>query len=288
MKTALITTFAVVSTFFVPMSASAALVAYEGFEYDISGSAALAGKGGAGDGWGGAWSGSGTIVADTMSYSAGDIFIHGGAQALKINGTNSSYFSRQFTAITGVTEVYFSFLFKSQAGASNDYVNFFLSENSDRANSAGIGDVAGTNRFGVRIFGNDTDINDSSQSGISYTPGGGEVFLLVGRISTDGTSGEANVFDKIDLWVNPGSTTLGEADWTSDRSTMLNTSVGFSYFGLQSSNVSSSDDIRIDAFRVGTDALSVLSPIPEPSTYAAILGCIVLAGGSLIRRGRRR
>lgn len=96
---------------FAPASASAALVAHEGFEYDISGGAALAGKGTAGDGWAGAWIGAGTIVADSMNYSAGDISVAGGSQAVKINGTSQSYFYREFTAITGVTEVYFSFLF---------------------------------------------------------------------------------------------------------------------------------------------------------------------------------
>lgn len=171
------------------------------------------------------------------------------------------------------------------SGTGNDYLNFYLSEDSDRANSAGIGDVAGTNRFGVRIIGDDTSTNTSSQGNTTYTPGGGEVYLLVGRIATDGTSGATeDIFDQIDLWVNPSSSTLGDPTWSSDRSTMLSTSVGFSFFGLQTSDVGSSDDYRIDEFRVGTDVLSVLGVIPEPSSFAAVAGGLALLCGM----GRRR
>lgn len=273
---------------FAPLTASAALVAYEGFEYNISGGAGLAGKGVAGDGWEAAWTGSGTIVADNMSYVAGSLSVQGGTQAVRINGTNQAYFYRQFETISGVSEVYFSFLFKSVTGGTDDYLNFWLSDDNDRANSAGIGDVAGSSRFGVRIFGDDTSTNTSSQSNIAYTEGGGAVYLLVGRISTEGTTGATgDVFDKIELWVNPTSTNLGEAHWFSDRSTMLTTSVGFSFFGLQSSSIAASDDIRIDELRIGTSAAGVLSAIPEPSASAAVLGGVALLCGMRRRHTAR-
>ncbi len=259
-------------------AASAALVVYEDFEYDISGGAGLSGKGSAADGWGGAWSGSGTIVAEetAMFYTAGDIAINGGGQSVKINGTSQAYFTRQFDAITGVTEVYFSFLIKSEAGAGADYLNFWLSHDADRANSAGIGDVTASNRFGVRIFGDDTGVNNSVQGSTTYAFDG-SVNLLVGRISTAGSSGtDDDIFDQIDLWVNPSSTTLGAADLTSDISLELSTSVGLSYFGLQTSNVGSGDDYRIDELRIGTSAAGVLSTIPEPSTSALLFGGLTL------------
>ncbi len=259
-------------------AATAALVVYEDFEYDISGDAGLSGKGSAGDGWGGAWSGSGTIVAEetAMSYTAGDISINGGGQSVKINGTSQAYFTRQFSAITGINEVYFSFLIKSEAGAGADYLNFWLSHDADRANSAGIGDVTASNRFGVRIFGDDTGVNNSVQGSSTYAFDG-SVNLLVGRISTAGGSGaDGTIFDQIDLWVNPGSTTLGTADLTSDISLELSTSLGLSYFGLQTSDVGAADDYRIDELRIGTSAAGVLSTIPEPSTAALLLGGLTL------------
>lgn len=267
----------VASCAFLPQSVSAALVAHDGFQYDISESAALAGKGTAGSGWSASWTGSGTIVDDDMAYVRGSLSVQGGDQSLKIDGTSQSYFTRQFQPITGVPEVYFSFLFKSEAGAGADYLNFWLSEDTDRANSAGIGDVTASNRFGARIFGDDTGINNSTQSSATYTFGAGDVYLLVGRVSTDGLSGAAaDVFDQIELWVDPTSITLGAALLTSDISTLVTTSVGFSFFGLQTSSVSGTDDYRIDEFRVGTDATSVLTSVPEPSTYAAIAGGLAL------------
>src|SRR5690606_32458108 len=146
------------------------------------------------------------------------------------------------------------------------------SHDADRANSAGIGDVTASNRFGVRIFGDDTGVNNSVQGSSTYAFDG-SVNLLVGRISTAGSSGaDATIFDQIDLWVNPGSTTLGAADLTSDISTELSNSVGLSFFGLQTSSVGSGDDYRIDELRIGTSAAGVLSTIPEPSTAALLLG----------------
>lgn len=272
---------------FLAPTASASLVAYDGFEYDISGGAGLNGKGSAGSGWVGSWTSvsQATIVEDNMVYSNGDITINGGSQALRINGpTSATYFSREFTQINNVSEVYFSFLYKPVAGANNDLLNFWLSEDNDRLNSGGIGDVSGSNTFGTRIF-DDANQNNAKQGSMNYAFDG-SVYLLVGRISTDGaTAADADVFDRVQLWVNPTSVSLGDALVTQDLSLNLSTSMGFSFFGLQTYDIVNGDYHHIDEFRVGTSAAGVLA-IPEPSTYAAIFGGLALVAG-LVRRKLR-
>lgn len=274
-----------------PSSASATLVAYDGFEYDIGGGAGLGGKGAAGSGWAGAWtSSSGSIVADDMSYSNGSISIDGGGQSVSITGSSSTYFTRGFDTLgtSPGEDIYFSFLFKLAAnGAGSDYLNFWISDDAVRDNSAGIGDLT-TNgaRFGARIFG---DATGSSDGEFSSNPVyvAGTTYLLVGRISRDGVDGAAaDVFDRVELWVDPTSTTLGDAAITVDFSTEIDESIGMSFIGLRTVNVGSGDDYRFDEFRVGTSAAGVLGVIPEPSSAASLLGGIALLA-VLGRRCRR-
>lgn len=269
-------------------SASASLVAYDGFEYDIGESAALGGKGAAGSGWEGGWtSGSGTIVADDMSYSGGTIAVNGGSQAVSITGSSSAYFTRQFETLgtSPGEDIYFSFLFKLAAnGAGGDYLNFWISDDAVRDNSAGIGDLTTSGaRFGGRIFGDATGSSDGEfSSGPTYLAG--ITYLLVGRISRDGADGAAaGVFDRVELWVDPTSTTLGDAAITIDFSTLVDESIGMSFIGLRTVGVGSGDDYRFDEFRVGTSAEGVLTVIPEPSSAAALLGGLAM----LIFMGRR-
>lgn len=280
----------------VPHSASASLVAYDGFEYDIGGGAGLGGKGAAGSGWAGAWtSADGTIVADDMSYSNGSISIDGGGQSVSITSPSSStYLTRGFDTLgtSSGEDIYFSFLFKlASGGAGSDYLNFWISDDAVRDNSAGIGDLTtstGTNgvRFGARIFGDETGSSDGEfDSNPSYVAG--TTYLLVGRISRDGADGAAaDVFDRVELWVDPTSTTLGEAAITVDFSTEIDSSIGMSFIGLRTVNIGSGDDYRFDEFRVGTSAAGVLGVIPEPSSAASLLGGLSLLA-VLGRRCRR-
>ncbi len=263
---------------FAPLTASASMVAYDGFEYNISGGAGLAGKGSAGDGWDTTWSGSGTIVEDNMTYSAGTIAVNGGSQSLRINGNAEVYFSRQFETIgTAGEDIYFSFLFKEVTGGTDDFLNFWISHDADRSNSAGIGVLTTSyRRFGARIHENGTT-STGTQTGPNYVAG--DTYLLVGRISRDGTAGATpTIFDRVDLWVNPESSTLGAADITINYSSLVEDSVGMSFFGLHTTNVAGGD-IRIDELRIGTSAAGVLSTIPEPSSYAVIFGGVALLCG---------
>lgn len=292
-KTHLLTFTAAFAGLFATSQASAALVVYDGFEYDISDSAALSGKGSAGNGWVGSWAinGSGaTIVEDNMSYSAGSIHINGGNQAVRIANNNDALFTRQFQTIGNTTgeDVYFSFLFKEVSGtpssSNGDWLNFWVSEDADRANSGGIGKTSGPRYLGAAAT--NANSNDRYYTQASSEFNQGETYFLVGRISRDGstTAGE-NGFDRVELWINPTSTDLGEADVIADYNISIDDETGFSFFGLRTVNISGTDDYRFDELRIGTDIASVVA-VPEPSTYALLFGFVALLSMIIRRRNR--
>jgi len=264
--------------------AHAALLAYEGFDYDAGN---VNGDNG-GTGWSAAWVSSTSPVAyanvvtgTPMAYSGGAISITGSGTALSITGGGEGLLNRPFVGIDSGSEIYFSFLFRAVAGGGNEFFHFYLSDDPDRFNSGGIGDfytASGDAHFGARI--NDGTGDTTSASSISYTIGA--TYLLVGRLSTDGTSGaSADIVDQVELWVNPTSLTPGTADATVNASTGL-TIGDFDIFSSRMVNFADSDEILIDELRIGTDFSSVVT-VPEPS----VGGLAFLGGASLLALCRK-
>ncbi|MDA3875151.1 MAG: hypothetical protein PF795_14475 [Kiritimatiellae bacterium] len=105
-------------------SASAALLAYDGFDSYAEG--ALAGNNG-GSGWLSDWE-SNTVTADVqsggLSYSNGSVIINGGSKAITIFGAdtnNEQAILRQFTPTTSNGDLYFSYLVQSNTADVDDF-----------------------------------------------------------------------------------------------------------------------------------------------------------------------
>jgi len=189
---------------FVPCSSHGAVIFREDFEYDTSVSNSLEGRNG-GEGFAGAWN---TGVPSThlyltpggLSYQVeGGGLISGGDTALRYDGNSTNYnslFTRSFNSYNG-DELYLSYLFQIPAGSSlsttrstglwlNNDNNWIYNYNPD-----------GTHSFGARIGGSTTNY----PAGPVPTPG--TTYFVVARISKS-TPGESSVYDKIELWLNPG------------------------------------------------------------------------------------
>lgn len=257
---------------------NAAVLAYDGFDYtagDVDGE-------NGGNGWGAAWNSTSSpsavnVVTGTLSYTGGSISVNGSGSALSIMGGTDGQLNRTFTSASSGNELYFSFLFQSVAGGGNEFSQFYLSNTADRFNAGGIGDLStGSSVFGARA--NDGSADATSSSTIAFVAG--TTYFLVGRLSTDGTTdAPANIIDRVELWVNPTSFTLGEADATANGSTGL-TLADFDTFSVRPVGFSGTDEVLIDELRIGTDFASV---IPEPSA----LGLILLGSLGLLARRRR-
>ncbi|WAC18729.1 PEP-CTERM sorting domain-containing protein [Luteolibacter sp. SL250] len=264
-------------------TADAALVAYDGFAGYADG--ALAGNNG-GTGWSNAWAtASGATVnvaANGLSYNAGSITVGGNSQAVSIlNDSNSgSVATRQFATITS-SEVWFSLLVQPNGADGNDFIQLYVGTNNNFSNSGAVGDLNSNNNnnyWGARIR---AGAGDSGTSSSGTALSNGNTTFLVARISTDGTTGAAGTYDKIELWVNPTSTTLGTADAFVDGSLDLATTTGIDWFGIRTVNLDAGDNFIFDEFRVGTTLESVV--VPEPGTISLTLA---LAGALAFRRRR--
>jgi hypothetical protein len=262
--------------------AHAALLAYEGFDYTTGN---VNGDNG-GTGWNGAWNSAtspayaSVVTGTSLSYSGGSISLSGSGTALSITGGGAGQLNRAFVGTSTGSEIYFSFLFQAVAGSGNEFFHFFLSDDPDTTNSGGIGDfqtTAGDSRFGARVdYGGVTTVDSTT----SYTLG--TTYLLVGRLSTDGTTGAAGDIDRVELWINPTSLTPGTANATVNASTGL--AIGaLDVFSSRMVNFADSDRILIDELRIGTDFASVVT-VPEPS----VAGLMILGGISVFGLRRRQ
>lgn len=265
----------------VPM-AGAALVAYDGFADYANG--ALAGNNG-GSGWSNAWAtnnGTVNVTANGLSYSAGSITVGGNSQAASIVGAsnNGSVATRQFTNITG-SEVWFSLLVQPNGSGGDDFIQLYVGTNNNFNNSGAVGDLSSngnSNSWGARVR---AGAGDSGTDVGNTALVDGTTVLLVGHISTGGTSGATGIYDLLQLWVNPTSTTLGAPDASVDGSLDLATTTGIDWFGIRTVNLDAGDNYIFDEFRVGTTLESVV--VPEPGTISLTLA---LAGILAFKRRR--
>jgi len=250
-------------------TAHAALV-YQGFDDSTyTNNASLDGNGG-GAGFSGNWvqSGSPDVQAKSPGLTYGSLETLGN----KVR-TRSTTVSRGLASTylgTDNSEIYFSLLTAEESGYSGSTARFQFGSDSDGYRILN----TGTNfQFDVRSGGN---IGNSAYVQ-DLTPSSTSTVLVVGRI-IKGTTGNSD--SSVQLWVNPSS--LGGSAPAFD----------FELDNLATNNFSSISAVGIagnagnffDEIRIGNDFASV-TPIPEPSTLAAISGA--LAMGLVVLRRRR-
>jgi hypothetical protein len=98
---------------------------------------------------------------------------------------------------------------------------------------------------------------------------------------------EGTANDSSQLWINPAASSFGSSAPAATLSAIGGTDLaGISQFLIR--GVVGTPTFLVDELRIGTSYASVTPAIPEPSTYAAILGLLVLAGAIAVRRRGRK
>lgn len=233
------------------------------------------------------------VVAGGLSYTSaggGVITITGGANRAQSSNVSAVGPSPGFAVTPLATksfssqssEVWMSFTLLISDSANSDRYWFWLSDTTNISTgfTASVGDVNNSNKS---LYA-DTRINTSvvSSAAAPYTQG--QTVFLVARLSKDGAATDINAYDRVELWVNPTSTILGSATTSVDRTNSSFTG-GITNFGL--SALGGTPTIQWDNLLIGTTQADVLDlyAIPEPSSYAALVG---LASLGLVTLRRRR
>ena len=284
-------------------TASANLLAYEGFDY-AAGTGNLVGLDG-GTGWGGAWntrpnvvgggssiSNQGDILAGSLSYSDGvnSLLTTGGHSYMYGTSVGSFEPARALASTAGGadgTSLFVSFLINRVGAAQNPATTSPPNEYPRGANvrwwtdggeRGNIGNNSNATTDTVKLTSKDSALIDS---GVQFS---NTVNFVVGRIDFDTTNG-----NMLYLWVNPS---LSVEDLGSALSTAYVDGANITHGGIDAispflGNDSSGrppSEILFDELRIGTTYAAV-TPVPEPATIAAILGLI--AGTFVFIRRRR-
>ena len=259
-----------------------AQTAYEAFDYTIG--QPLNGQNG-GIGFSGAYTASQNNYSETMAspdFQISSALTYGSLATFgnAVSGTpyllDFRSLSQSFGSTAGTT-LYASFLIRPDGSAGTGaYGGFALTNyNPDLAkplNAGGvlIGEVTGG--YGIQQYGADpaTATNTDVSERAGTTPQQGAVTLMVVKFSF--LSGN----DKIELFVNP---TLGAPLPSAADATLTSFDLNFNRVYLEANERS----YTFDEFRLG-DSFSSVTPVPEPSTYAA--GALAVAAVLLTQRRR--
>lgn len=130
-------------------------------------------------------------------------------------------------------------------------------------------------------------ISNRSNATTTYAPtvyALGQTVFIVGRYTFNPGAGD----DSSSLWINPSAATFGDDAIPSATVTVTGGTdmTALSQFLIRGANGSPTG--VFDELRVGTtwSEVTTAAAIPEPSTYAALLGALALAGVVLRRRSR--
>jgi hypothetical protein len=223
---------------------------------------------------------SATVVAGGLSYSIGASNFSGGAQSLQLDlaGTGGSsdpandFISKTFSGLGGDGQtVWFAFTL-GLAADPEQFISIGFSDGPDSRTDASAAVIRGIDEY--RLYDNSgTRSNNVFDDGdINGTPG---TYRFVGYMTYSASGNETTG------WVmNP--TSFVEGDQTFETmSRQLGSNLSLDYFGVYA-NLGDNTTIQLDDIMVGDSFAAV---VPEPSTYAALLGLGAL--GMVMWRRRR-
>lgn len=236
-----------------------------------------------GEGWTNNWTAASadTVAQSTevLSYSNGEVNISGGTHSVLHQASNGNpTLWRSFASQTG--PVYFSLLMKLPANATNEFVGFHFTDSEvglTNLPSFEVGLFPGTAGYvRARIyrpnntFGTDTETFDPR----------GNTILVVGRISNEGSDASPDVYDKLDLFINPNTIIEPTPTRTVDFSTALVSPEfaglkSINTFGFRTANFVAGESVLFDELRIATSYAEAIG-IPEPSSFLLGLGGLIL------------
>lgn len=261
---------------FAALPASAAIVLYDGFDY---GTGSIGTQNGGTGSWSQAWQAP-TGAEGVMSVTSGGLSytgIESVGNKLSDNTNSGLGTVRNFDA-TGLTDngssVWFSALvFVPTSTTGSDLrMKFFADSTVSTGSSAYVNSGAGifvSGAGGLEIEYNNTT---RSASGTTYTKN--ETFLVIGRMDFSDTAAS----DSIRIWLNP-NTSSQPVDGTSIAlsGVDLPTGANNNRFAVRGGGTFQGS---VDEIRLGTTFASV---IPEPSTYAFLIGLLGVIGVFIFR-----
>ncbi len=218
------------------------------------------------------------VAAGGLSYSNGSITIAGGAKHATWSGASVQPLgSKPFDSQSG--EVWFSLTINVAETDTSSRFWFYVSDDADLGNAGVMGQINNNSTALLAGYRAATSQFTSGNASLDV----GSTLFLVGRFSQTGDSTTVGDYDKMEMWVNPGSTTLGVA-FTAVNATGSNISTGINTFALTALGTGST--VLWDNLRVGTTQADVLDvyAIPEPATFAALTGLGVLGLAATRRR----
>jgi hypothetical protein len=239
-----------------------------------------------------------SVVSGGISYTNGGVSINGGSQSLQVDGAATlgsdpatDFVGLDFNFAASGSTTYFRFLLDpGNTATSHDAFTAIgfsgvdtsgdtgddLSDDWSRISSAAV-ILRGANDQLRAYDSSGGRVENNLGSGSYFT---GDPFLIVGRVTFDGSGNET-----VDLLVNPDSTTE-PATWTASISTQNLGVTSLGYFGVyvNDSDPGNNAPFRIDGVAVG-DSFSEVLAIPEPSTL--MMSVLGLVCGALVMRRRR-
>lgn len=217
------------------------------------------------------------IAAGGLTYAGGDVSHprdDGAPFKLQVLGGEESRASVALpSAITAETTFYISFLVNQ---VSDDHF-FWLGLGGGAADQASsISFVQQANNYRTRIVDANNDTNQQSGGGAGLITG--QTRLVVGEVFFGGTTANST----ITMWLDPTSLVKSEnTPIHTDNGRNIGTDTLTTLWTRKGSN---DGETHIDHIMIGDSWEAVV--VPEPSTYAALLGLIAL--GVVAWRRRRR
>ena len=242
-------------------SSQAAVLLSESFNYTAGTSSGSNG----GTGFGGAYTGTGSITAPGQTFTG----ITSAGNKFTTAGTDGGAFRTLSAPIgTDAGVIFVRFLTSSTAAATPNYagLSFFFGGSEELF----MGKTGGAANYGIDVSG----VGIAS----STFPVSTATTLLVYRVSFGIAS------DKIDLYVNPGSTLPVTPNAT--FTTANNSAFPATFDNIRLQSGGGPETFNFDEIRIATTAAEVL-PIPEPGSLGLMVGSIALLGSQRRRKAKR-